>query len=253
MEEKKYLYCVIKERQKREFNILGIEKKKVYTVNEGELTMVVSDSETENYPFIRENIMAHHNVVQEVMKKYDVLPVCFNTFAPTVEDIKERILKARVKEFLKLFPKVEENIELNFKAMWVDMPNIFQEIVNEDKEILRAKRLAQKNKLNPYKVAAIGERIAKKLELKRGREAQGILEVLKPLATEFKEKESGGLSSNPMGNAMICNVAFFIPKKQEKTFNTEVSKLIKEHKDRLLFIYVNPLPPFTFAELHISI
>lgn len=253
MKEKKYLYCVIKEQRKKEFNIAGMEGKKVYTVNEGELAMLVSDSETAHYPFIRENIMAHHGVVEEAMKKYDVLPVCFNTLAQTTEDIKERVLKARAKEFLILFPKVEENTELNLKAMWVDMPNIFQEIVNEDQEILRAKKLAQKNKLNPYQIAALGERIAKRLERKREHEAQEILAPLKQLAVEFKEKECGGLSSNPMGNAMIFNTAFFIPKKAEELFNKQVARLMKEYKNYIHFIPVSPLPPFTFAELHITI
>lgn len=253
MKEKKYLYCVIKEKQRREFNTLGMEREKVYTVNEGELAMLVSDSETAHYPFIRENIMVHHGVVEEVMKEYDVLPVCFNTLAQTTEDIKERVLKAQAKEFLDLFPKVEENTELNLKAMWVDMPSIFQEVVNENQEILRAKKAAEKNKLNPYQIAAMGEWIAKRLERKREHEAQEILTPLKRLAVEFKEKECGGLSSNPMGNAMICNVAFFIPKKEEEIFNKQVARLIKEHRNRLHFIYVNPLPPFTFAELHLTI
>lgn len=253
MKTRKYLYGVIKEPQQRKFNVSGMDGERVYTINEGRLATMVSDSEAEDYPFIRENIAAHYNVVEEGMKKYDVLPVCFNTFAPTVEDIKKRILRTRAKEFLELFPRVEENIELNLKAMWIDMPSIFQEITNEDQEILETRKMAGKKKISPYKIAAIGERIAKRLELKREREAKEILESLKSLAVEFREKESGGFSSNPMGNAMICNVAFFVPKKEENTFNKLVKTLEEKHKNRLHFIYVNPLPPFTFAELHLTI
>ena len=134
----KYLYCVVKEKTPKKFNILGQEGKKVYTINKGDLAIVVSDTLKEEYSFIKEHLTCHQKVIEEVMRKgYDVLPVRFGTVTKSIQDIREKILKSKRKELLKTFPTVEGKIELGLRAFWKDMPSIFQEIVAENREIKR--------------------------------------------------------------------------------------------------------------------
>ena len=107
----KYLYCVIKERNSKKFNILGQEGKEVYTINEGNLAIVVSDTSKEEYSFIKEHLTCHQKVIEEVMKEgYDVLPVRFGTVAKSEEDVREKVLKAKRKEILETFPIVEGRV-----------------------------------------------------------------------------------------------------------------------------------------------
>ena len=139
----KYLYCVIKERNSKKFNILGQEGKEVYTINEGNLAIVVSDTPKEEYSFIKEHLTCHQKVIEEVMKEgYDVLPVKFGTVAKSEEDVREKVLKGYRKEILETFPIVEGRVELGLRAFWKDMPSIFQEILRENPEIQRVKEEA---------------------------------------------------------------------------------------------------------------
>ncbi|MBU4481689.1 GvpL/GvpF family gas vesicle protein, partial [Patescibacteria group bacterium] len=132
----KYLYCVIKERDPKEFDILGQDGREVYTINEGGLAICLSDTEKEEYSFIKEHLTGHQKVIEEVMREgYDVLPVRFGTVAKSVKNIREKILKAKRKELLETFPIVEGRIELGLRALWKDMPSIFEEIVAENREI----------------------------------------------------------------------------------------------------------------------
>lgn len=268
--EGKYLYCVIKESNPKKprirakigvglvqnrngvsgsgFNILGQDGKEVYTINVRNLAIVVSDTLKEEFSFIKEHLTGHQKVIEEVMKGgYDVLPVRFGTVAKSVEDVKEKILKAKRKEFLETFPIVEGRIELGLRAFWKDMPGIFQEIVAENKIIQQAKKEAQKNPLQ-MKIASVGELIQKALDVKREKEAQKILSPLKKLAVDFKERELLR-SPEPLKDLMILSSAFLVGKEKEREFDEKVGVLIKKYDDKIKFIYVGPIPPFNFVEL----
>ena len=260
----KYLYCIIKERNPKKFNISGQEEKEVYTINERNLAIVVSDTLKEEYPFIKEHLTCHQKVIEEVMNPvrnqrssngvkegYDVLPVRFGTVAKSEEDIREKILKGKRKELLETFPIVEGRVELGLRAFWKDMPSIFQEIVKENPEIQRAKEEAQKNPFQ-MKVAGVGELIQKALDAKREREAQKILSPLKKLAVDFKERELLR-SREVMKDSMILSSAFLVSKDNEKEFDERVQAFVKDYDQRIKFIYMGPIPPFNFVELHLEV
>lgn len=252
MPEGKYLYCIIKERAPRKFNILGQEEKEVYTINKGGLAIAVSDTLKEEYSFIKEHLTCHQKVIEQVMNKgYDVLPVRFGTVAKSAEDIREKILKGKRKELLETFPIAEGRIELGLRAFWKDMPSIFQAIVAENKIIQQAKKEAQK-KQNQFKVAAVGELVQKALDAKKEREVQEIISPLKKLAVDFKERELLR-SREIMKDSMILSSAFLVPKKNEEEFDKRVEALTKEYGERIKFIYMGPIPPFNFVELHLIV
>jgi len=251
-EEGKYLYCVIKEKSPRKFNILGQDEKEVYTINEGDLAIVASDTEKEEFSFIKEYLTCHQRVIEEVMQEgYDVLPVRFGTVAKSEEDIREKILKAKRRELLETFPIAEGRVELGLRAIWKNMPGIFQEIVKQNLEIQEAKRIAQKNPFQ-MRIAGVGELVQKALDAKRENEAHKILSPLKKLAVKFKERELLR-SPEPLKDSMILSSAFLVPKKNEKEFDKKVEAFTKEYGERIKFIYIGPIPPFNFVELHLKV
>ena len=252
MSEGKYLYCIIKEKAPRKFNILGQEKKEVYTINEDGLAIAVSDTPKEEYSFIKEHLTGHQKVIEEIMKEgYDVLPVRFGTIAKSEEDVKEKVLKSERKRLLETFPIVEGRVELGLRAFWKDMSSIFQEIVKEDPEIQRAKREVQKNPLQ-LKVASVGELVQKSLDLKREKEASKILSPLKKLAVDFKERKLLR-SRDVMKDSMILSSAFLVSKENEIEFDKRVRAFSEEYDKRIRFIYMGPIPPFNFVELHLEV
>jgi len=262
-EKGKYLYCVIKDpapeqarygagKSPKRFNILGQEGKEVFTINKGDLAICVSDTAKEEYHFIKEYLTCHQKVIEEVMRKgYDVLPVRFGTVAPSAEYVREKLFKAKRKELLETFPIVEGRVELGLRAFWKDMPSIFQEIVAENKIIQQAKKEVQKNPFQ-MKIASVGELVQKALDAKRETEAQRILSPLKNFSVNFKERELLR-SREVMKDSMILSSAFLVAKEKIKEFDEKVEEFINKYENRIKFIYVGPIPPFNFVELHLEV
>lgn len=265
----KYLYCIVQnvklkqfsdsklkirpgevraEKEQGGFSVVGIEKKRVYAVSEGELLAIVSDAEIKDYPISRENTLIHQKVIEEVMKEYDVLPVSFGTVAKSEKDLKEKILKPKRKEILSALEKIKGKIELNLKAIWLNLPGIFQEIIKENREIQAVKKEVSQVSgiVRTNSAIELGKMVASALERKKEREAADIMKTLKKIAEDFKENKV-------QLDQIIFNTAFLVSKEKEKEFDGEVSKLGEKYDGRIKFLYVGPLPPFNFVELEFSL
>lgn len=247
-EKGKYLYCIIKEKKPKEFNVLGIEGGRVYSISQGLLSVVVSDAGIKEYPISRENTLTHQKVIEEVMKEYDVLPISFGTVAESEKNIKEKILKLKAKELLNALEKIKGKVELNLKAVWLDISNVFREVLKENKEIQVAKKEASTiSGIGKTNLAMeVGKMVANALEEKKEREARDILEPLKKIAEDFKENKA-------QLDQVIFNAAFLVSKGKEKEFDEEVSKLGEKYDGKIKFLYVGSLPLFNFVNINLSL
>ncbi len=251
-EEGKYIYCVINSSEEKDFGNMGIGGcgDMVHFVCYQDVGVVVSNSPTIKYPISRENILVHQKIMETLMENYTILPVKFSTVAGGKEgiDVAQRIrlevLKARYEELKELLARMENKIELGLKALWLDMKVIFQEIVKENAEIRRMKRLMDSG--NPIKLqnrtVNLGERVKKALEAKKAKEAAQIVACLKHC---FVDKRSNKL----FGDNMILNSSFLVEESRSEEFDKLISKLDSTQNGRMRFKYVGPVPPINFVEL----
>ena len=81
----KYVYCIIKSQDEREFGPIGIGEAagRVYTVHHQDLAAVVSDTPIRIYDPTRENVLAHELVNETVMREFTVIPK--NSLHPGLE------------------------------------------------------------------------------------------------------------------------------------------------------------------------
>jgi len=236
----KYLYCLIREKQPKKFNISGMEGKDIYTINKNGLAMVVSDLPfQEEILATRANLLCHEKVMEEIMKEYDVIPISFGTIVQTKEEIIDEILKEKRAELEKLFQVLAGKIELGLKASWVDMKSVFQEIAKSSPIIQQLKK--SKNVSYQERIST-GELVGKLLESRRDAEKEKILKYLEAVAEDFKENKV-------LADDMILNTAFLVRKNKEKEFDRKINELGVKYEKRIKFAYVGPLPPFNFAKI----
>ena len=254
--EEKYIYCVVGTRDKRNFGPIGIGGKgdEVYTLCYKDIAAIVSDSPLTKYPISRENTLAHQRVMEEVMKYHTILPVKFGTIAetkngiPPEEKTRERVLKGRYQELQGLLEQMNNKVELGVKALWTDMKVIFEEIVDENKEIKRLRNWIAARPTSQTRDAKIdlGEMVQSALEKKKSREEKVILDASKKISVDHR-------TNRVFGDKMILNAAFLVETdRKEKEFDNLINELSIKHEGRIKFKYVGPVPPCNFVELIIT-
>ena len=239
----KYLYCIIKgEVPKNKFQIKGMEEKGVQIINQGKFSCAISDTSQYRYPLWREHILSHQRPLEEFMKHYDVLPFSFSNIADSEEKIKQKVLKDMGEELEGLFEVFKGKIELGLKAVWSDMPLVFQEIAKNSPELQRLKKIP---KLGYQQQIAAGELVKKMLNDKKEKTKEKILKSFEPLTDDFKELQL-------MGDDMILNAAFLTKKKCEKDFYKKVAELVQEFPN-IRFRHSGPFPLYNFVSLKFNI
>lgn len=245
-----YIYAIIETSRQERFGNLGIGGKGdgVYTVHYNNLAAVVSASPIVKYPVSRDNTIAHQKVLEEVMRKFTLLPVRYCTIAEEEEDIKKKVLKARYKEFKDLLSEMKDKVELGVRAIWTNMEQIFGEIGEENKDIKQLKeKVAKETSLFKRRegMMKVGEMVKEALEEKKEKEAQELLAVLKPLSVDARVNKV-------YGDRNILSAAFLVKKAKEEEFGQKIKELAEELNGRTRLRYFGPVPPYNFVEVIIT-
>jgi len=244
--EGKYIYCIIGTKQERNFGPIGIGGRgdEVLTIGYDDLSMVVSSYPMTKFIVSRENMLAHMRVIEKVMNEFDsVLPVRFGTVAFNADEIRN-LLDRRLREFRSLLRNMDHKVELGVKGSWKNMKVIFEEIVEENREIKKAKEKIQ-NEVGKKNIPAkteVGKMVEEALKKKKEREAEKIVDALRRTAFEYKLNKI-------IGDEMFINAAFLVDKGREKEFDNIIEDLSERYRDRVKFVYVGPVPVYSFVNI----
>jgi hypothetical protein len=248
VEEGKYIYCIIGTNEGRNFGAIGIGGRGdiVSTIGYEDLSAVISNSPLDKYVVNKENLIAHEKVVEEVMKNYTVLPMRFCTVASSAEEVRN-LLRKRYLELKSLLKDMDNKIELGVKAFWKEMKVIFQEMVDEDHKIKSLKeKIAKKSLQESYAEGInLGKIVKTALEVKRDKEGQEIINVLKRISYNFHLHET-------QGDEMLINAVFLVDRAREREFDNQVQKLVSKYSPRVKFKYIGPTPPYNFVNLNLK-
>lgn len=245
----KYIYCVIRKPKSFGLDLRGVGGGNVHLVDSGKLAVVASNSPVMgDYPITRENTVTHQQVIEEVMRMYSpALPVSFGTVAENGRVLQERMLKAKENELLEALADIEGKVELSLKAMWLDMPKIFQKVVAENPELARIKQAMSGKTLGRDEAIEVGEAVVGAVESRREKIKEEIFDLLKDIVVDHKETQL-------FGEQMIFNLAFLIPESKQKTFDKIVRNLDEQYAgENAYFKYIGPIPPFNFVRVPISL
>jgi len=244
--EGKYIYCITKTKQERNFGPIGIGERsdEVLTIGYDDLSMVVSSYPVTKLAANRENMLVHQKVIEEVMKEFDsVLPVRFGTIASSADEIRN-LLDRRYREFMSALTDMNHKVELGVKGIWKKMDVIFNEIVEDNREIksLKEKIARDTNGNNNQVKIEVGKMVERALQKKKEQEAERIVDAFRRTTFDHKLNKT-------IGDEMFINAAFLVSKGREKEFDNIMDDLSDEYQDRMKFMYAGPLPAFNFVNI----
>jgi hypothetical protein len=218
----------------------------VRTVEYGDLAAVVSDASATAYDITRDNLMAHQRVVEESMRQSNILPVAFGTVARDDRDVREKLLRREHDELQDHLAYVQDRVELGLKVLW-NRDRLFTEIVAEREDIRRLRDFVADRPPDSayFERIQLGELTNAAIADMRDRDAEAILEGLRPLAVDLE-------LNRLLTDLMILNASFLVDRDRVAAFDVEVQRLGELHAARLVFQYVGPLPPYSFVNISVS-
>lgn len=245
--EGKYIYCIIASKEAESFGPMGIGSRgdEVYAISSDNIAAVVSDSPIISYAVSRENMLAHERAIEEVMKKYTVLPVRFCTIAQDEDKVK-KILEKEHDKFADLIKNMKGKKELGLRAIFKDEV-IYKEILEKHEDIRKLKKalLSEPPAKTYYLRVEVGRKVEAALQEEKDAYKEEILEMLSPLAKDTK-------INTPYGEMMIISSAFLVENAKEAEFDRSVQAIADKYDDKIKFKYTGTLPPFNFVNLVIE-
>jgi hypothetical protein len=215
----------------------------VRTIAFEDLVAVVSDVPGSRFDLTRENLLEHQRVLDEVLRRSDVLPFSFGTVAGNDDEVREMLLREGFDALHAQLESVRGCVELEVKAFW-EQESLFAEIAQENEEVRALRDSIPGLPEDEAAVARInlGQLTEAEIELKSSWEADAVLEILEPISAEV-------LVTTNLSDMMLLNAAFLVERAREREFDDAMEALAAARADRLVFSYVGPIPPYSFINL----
>jgi len=215
----------------------GIAGLPVAILDHGGLMVFYSEKAEERYPINRRHIMQHKAIVEFAQRNATTLPVRFNTTAPDLETIRNRVLIARSTQLFERLALIEGHDEYGVRATWMDQAATLEAVVTNDAK-LREMRDAGGGDLNAR--MALGRRVEAGVLRTRTEIGERVNARLEALARELRV---GTLPDDTVVNASLL---------LDRSRADDLERLLAQIDldEPLIDLRLSgPMPPYTFSEM----
>lgn len=217
-DEGKYVYCIIRSADKRDFGSIGIGgKARLHGPLQGSGGggQRHLDTDLRSHPGKRARARVRERAV---VRDHTVIPMSFGTIFRTGDDIVE-LLKSTYRALEDVLQKMKDKIELGLKVLW-NQGRVIRHLEEEDDEIRRLKQEIENSGQNSTYFARmqLGRLVEGALEAAANQYVLDIHESLKPVAVASRTNKS-------IGDRMILNGAYLVDRSCEEDFDRVVKQL----------------------------
>ncbi|HVF58172.1 MAG TPA: GvpL/GvpF family gas vesicle protein [Pyrinomonadaceae bacterium] len=246
--EGKYVYCIIETNEPRSFGPVGIGGRgdDVYTVHHDGLAAVVSNTPIIVYDPTRENVFAHEQVNETVMREFTVLPMAFGVLFRTEEDIIE-LMRGTYDALRDVLAKMQGKVEFGLKVNW-DRERVIAEMEQTSEEIrnLKEQITSRASGLTYFARMQLGRLVETALTDQADAYVHEVYAVLRDTAIASR-------ANKPIGDKMIMNAAFLVEREREAEFDSKVKEIAGKYEGKLSFKYTGPWPPYNFVHIRLKL
>jgi hypothetical protein len=246
--EGKYIYCIIETSEPRSFGPMGIGGRgdEVYTIQHRGLAAVVSNTPLVVYDPTRENVFAHEQVNEGVMREFTVLPMAFGALFRTDDDIIE-LIRGTYDALRDVLAKMEGKVEFGLKVNW-DRDKVTAELEQTNDEIRHLKEQITSRTTGSTYFARM--QLGRLIETALTDQADA---YIREVYSQLRDTAVASRANKPIGDRMIMNAAFLIDRNTEAEFDQKVKEIASKYEDKLSFRYTGPWPPYNFVHIRLKL
>jgi hypothetical protein len=243
----RYLYAIVTAPGERTYDFAGIDGAPVYGIANGQVAAVVSDVVNDRIRPERRHLAAQQAVLKGLLSRANaLLPMAFGIIADGPKAI-QKILSRNHAAFIQQLQRVAGMVEMGLRVS-LDVPNIFEYVVNTHPEL----RTARDRFLGPYRNPSQED----KIEL--GRLFDHLLNEDRETFTEKVEEILSGycreIKRNKTRNeSQVMSLACLVPRDGQDRFEEGVFEAAKLFDNNFTFDYNGPWAPHNFVELNLEL
>ena len=242
----KYLYALAQSADSRTYNICGIDEQAVYAISHGAVAAVVSDCRRQKIRPERAHLIAHKEVLKQLMVESTVLPMAFGTIADDLKAVRRMLSRSGEALFEKL-KQVEGKVEMGLRVVW-DVPNIFEYFVDNHPDLRAARDYVLGGNRVPQQaekieLGALFDRI-----VNEDREAHfaTIEGVLAPVCADIKRSPSPRLNE-------VVKLSCLVERNRQKQLEDAVFSAARLFDNNYIFDFNGPWAPHAFVEMDLQL
>jgi hypothetical protein len=208
------------------------------------LAALTSPLESTNVRARRRDLLAHSEVLTAALEHGTVVPAQFGMAFDSADAVVGELLALRAAELEQLLRDLDGKVELSVKAFYLDQA-ILGEIVRDNRRIARLREVTRSGPEAATYGARIelGELVAAELGARGQRDANAILERLRPLASAVQTAQE------PIDEHEVLRASFLVERTRVPEFDEAMNDVARREDGRIRFKYVGPLPPHSFVSL----
>lgn len=247
-QEGKYVYAIIESDTPRSFGKIGIGGRAdvVHTVHYGGLAAVVSNTPVMIHDPTRENVMAHEEVNETVMKEFTVIPMSFGTVFRTEDDVVE-FLRHTSDALQDVLRKMKDKIEFGLKVNW-DTETVLKEVERQREDIRLLKGEISSNRLTSTYFARM--QLGRMVDQAMNEKSES---YIREIYDHLRNEAIASRHNKPIGEKMILNAAFLVERGKANQFQQKVQEIAQKYEGQLRFLCTGPWPPYNFVNIRLKL
>ena len=237
----RYVYAITDDATERNYGKIGIDGANVYTIPQGSLAVVVSDTLDKKIRPERRKLTAHHEVIAKLMAKHTVLPAAFGTMAGSAKSLLD-MLKKNQTLFGQQLKRVEGKVEMGLTVVW-NVHNISEYFVNRYSELAesRDEMLARERGPTRDQKIDLGRLFEQLLIRERDVHTKAVIKLLSRHCADIKQNK-------PRQEREVMRLACLVDRSEQEKFEEEGILLASRlFDDNYTFKFSGPWSPYNFV------
>lgn len=237
----RYVYAITDDAVERNYGKIGMDGANVYTISQGALAVVVSDTLNKKIRPERRKLTAHHDVIAKLMAERTVLPAAFGTMSGSAKSLLE-MLKKNQMLFDQQLKRVSGKVEMGLNVAW-NMHNISEYFVNQYPELAESRddMLTRKGGPTRDQKIEVGRLFEQLLIREREVRTKTVMRVLSRHCAEIKQNK-------PRQDREVMRLACLVDRSDREKFEEEgILLATKLFDDNYTFKFSGPWSPYNFV------
>jgi len=235
-----WIYAVVDETADLPEGLVGVGDAPVRLVGLDGLAAVVGDVDVDRLSGRRDDLMAHHRVLERLRDLGAVLPVQFGSVIEDEEHVRDVFLRDQHPELRETLEELRGRVQLNLRARYVE-DAVLAEVVRDDPEVAELRRVTrdQPEEASSGDRVRLGQLVSRAVERKRDDDARWLLDQVLPFAVAYSLRDSASTD--------VLDVALLVDADRRPQLEEMLESLAEGTHERIRLQLVGPVVPLDFA------